>query len=148
MSFVVLGKLVDLGMAVVTTGDAVCSTGGFDLVVLQFAVGQPFLFESGLEEPTAAAATIVVGFVGLHVDEVFLTHNGFHNKAQVVGNLITVALANNLAGILDGEFNLQVLVPVGVDLEFAFTDPFGIVFVNVFNVEFVVKTIFFQSGPD
>ena len=145
---VVFRKLVDLGVAVMAASNAIGGAGGLDLVVLLFPIGQAFFLESRLEESAAAAATIVVGFIGLHVDKVFFTHNGFHNKAQVIGNGVTIALADNLAGILNREFNLQILIPIGVDLEFAFPDPFCVVFVNIFNLVFVFKTIFFQSGPD
>ena len=145
---VVFGQLVDLGVAVVTAGDTIGGAGGLDLIVLLLAVGQAFVLESGLEEAAAAATAEVVGFVGLHVDEVFFTYNGFNHKAQVVGNGVAVALPDDLAGVLNREFDLQVFVPVGIDLEFAFTNPFCIVFVDVFNVEVMFKTIFFQSGPD
>jgi hypothetical protein len=80
--------------------------------------------------------------------KVFLAHHGFDHEAQVFGNGIAEALAHDLAGILDREFDFQVLVPVGVDLEFALTDPFGIIFVNVLDFKIVLEVEFFQSGPD
>lgn len=145
---VVLAQFVDLGVAVMAPGNAVCRAGGLDLVVLAFSVSQAFFLEPGLEKPATAAATVIVGAVGLHINEVFLTHNGFHHKTQVFGNGITIAFPDDLAGVLDREFDLQVLVPVGIDLEFSLTDPLGIVFVNIFDVEIMFQVVFFQSGPD
>jgi hypothetical protein len=116
--------------------------------VLELAVLQALLLESGLEKAAAAAATEVVGPVGLHVDEILLAHHGFDHEAQVFSNGIPVAFAHDLAGILDREFDFQVLVPVGVDLEFALTYPCGIIFVDVLDFKIVLEVEFFQSGPD
>ena len=145
---IMVAEFMDLGVAVMAAGDAVICTGGLDLVVFNFAISQAFFFESGLEESAAAAAAKVVGAVGLHVDEVFFADNGFHHKPQIFGNRITIAFPYNLAGVLNREFNFQVFVPVGVNLEFAFTYPFGIVFVNIFYFKVMFQVEFFQSGPD
>jgi hypothetical protein len=139
---------MDLGMAVVAPGNAVVCACGFDLFIFDFAVGQAFFLEPGLQESAAAAAAVVVGAVGLHVDEVFFTHHGFDHKPQVFGNGIPKAFPNDLAGVLHREFDLQVFVPVGVDFEFAFPDPFGIVLINIFDFKVVFQVEFFQSGPD
>jgi len=53
-----------------------------------------------------------------------------------------------LTRILDRKFDLEILVPIGIDLEFAFPDPFGVVLVNVFNLKTVVDIEFFQSFQD
>jgi hypothetical protein len=53
-----------------------------------------------------------------------------------------------LTGILHGELDVEVLVPVGVNLQLAFADPLGIVFINIFYFEVVFEVKFFQSGPD
>jgi hypothetical protein len=84
----------------------------------------------------------------VHVDKIFFTHHGFDHEAQVFGNRIPVAFTDDLAGILDGEFDLQVFVPVGTDLQFAFADPLGIVFIDAFDFKVVRDVEFFQSGPD
>jgi hypothetical protein len=141
---------MDLGMAVMAASDAIVSAGGFDLLILEFAVLEALILKTGLEKPaaTAAAAAEIVGAVGLHVDEIFLADHRFYNETQVLGNRITVALADDLAGILNREFDFQVLVPVGIDFEFSFTNPFGIIFVNAFNFKVVLEVEFFQSGPD
>ena len=145
---IMVAELMDLGVTVVAAGDAVVCAGGLNLLIFDLPVSQAFFFESGLKESAAAAAAIVVGTVGLHVDEVFFADNGFHHKPQVLGNGITIAFPYNLAGILNREFNFQVFVPVGVNLEFAFTYPFCIVFVNVFYFKVMFQVVFFQSGPD
>ena len=133
MSFVMFTELMNLRMTVMAGGNAVISTGGPDLLIFHLPVSQTFVFEARLEKPTAAAATVVVGTVGLHVNEVLFTNNGFHNKTQVVCNGIAIAFSDNLAGILYREFNFQVFVPVGAGFKPTFTDPFCIIFVNVFN---------------
>ncbi|BBO67634.1 hypothetical protein DSCA_15640 [Desulfosarcina alkanivorans] len=145
---VVLAQFVDLGMAVVAGGDAVIRLGCLDLAILERPVLEALLLESGLQETAAAAAAEIVGAVGLHVDEVFFADYGFDHVTQVFGNRIAVAFANDLAGVLDGEFNLQVFVPVGVDLQFALADPFGVIFIDAFDFKVVSDVEFFQSGPD
>jgi hypothetical protein len=84
----------------------------------------------------------------LHVHKIFFADHGLDHKAEIFGNGIAVALANNLAGVLNREFNFQVLIPIGVYLKPAFTDPFGIIFVNIFNFKVVRDVELFQSGPD
>jgi hypothetical protein len=101
-----------------------------------------------LQKPPAAAATVVVRAVGLHVDEILFAHDRFDNKAQVLGNGIAIALANNLARILNRKLDLQILVPVGIDLQFALTDPLGIVLIDVLDFKAVLEVELFQSGPD
>ncbi len=145
---IVFAQLVNLRVAVVATGDAVCGARGLDLLVLEAAVAQALFLVSGLEEAAPAAAAVVIGAVGRHVDEIFLTHHGFDHKPEIFGNGVAVAFADDLAGILDGELDLEILVPVGIDLELSFPDPLCIIFVNVFYVKLVVDVEFFQSGPD
>ncbi|BDD88271.1 hypothetical protein DPPLL_26360 [Desulfofustis limnaeus] len=71
-----------------------------------------------------------------------------HNKAQVIGNRITVALPYDLAGVLNGELDFTFPVPLGADFESPFANPFGIVLIDGSDLEFVVDVEFFQSGPD
>ncbi len=92
-------------MAVMATGYAVICTGGLDLIVFEFTVFQTFFFETGLEKSAASTAAIVVGAVGLHVNEIFLAHNGFHDKSQVFGNGVTIAFSDDLTGVLYGKLN-------------------------------------------
>ena len=137
-----------LGMAVVAGGDAVVCTGGEDLVQFHLAVFPAGIRQTGLQEAATAAAAEIIGAVGGHVDEVLFTHNGFYHKPQVFRHRVAEALPDQLAGILDGEFDLAVFVPVGIDLEFALSDPLGIILNDAFDFEFVVDFEFVQSGPD
>jgi hypothetical protein len=101
-----------------------------------------------LEETAAAAAAIIVGPVGDHIDKVFFADDRFDHVSQVFGNGIAKGLAHDLTGVLDGKFNFQILVPVGIDLELSFPDPFGIVFIDVFDFEGMIDVKFFQSCQD
>jgi hypothetical protein len=141
-------QFMNLGMTVVATGNTIIGACCLDLLIFKFSVLQAFFLHARLQESAAAAATVIVGSVGLHVDEVFLADNGFDNKAQVFGYGISVAFANNLAGILYGKLDFKILVPVGIDFESSFPDPFGVIFVNIFYLKIVLKVEFFQSGPD
>ncbi len=133
MRFVMFAELMNLRMAVMAGGNTVIRTGGLDLLVFHLPVSQTFFFEARLKKSATATATVIVGTVGLHINEIFFTNNGFHNKTQIFGNGISITLSDNLAGILYREFNLQIFVPVGTGFKPTFTDPFCIVFVNVFN---------------
>jgi hypothetical protein len=145
---VVFAQLVNLGVAVVAAGDAVVGTGGLDLIVFEFAVLEPLFLETRLEESAPAAAAVVVGAIGNHVDEVFFTHHGFDNEPEILGNGVAVGFTDNLAGILHGELDPQILVPVGIDLQLARADPFGVVFIDVLDDEAVLDVEFFQSCQD
>ncbi len=147
-AFVMFAQIMDLGMAVVARGDAVGSPGFLDLFGFQAAIMPSGFRITGLEKPAAAAAAVIVRFVGGHVDEVFFADNRFHHKAQIVGNGIAEAFSNELAGILNRELDLEVLVPVGVDLQLAFPDPLRIVLDDALDFEIVGNFEFFQSGPD
>jgi hypothetical protein len=139
---------MNLGMTVVAAGDAVIRTGLLDLLILQPAEFQPLFFHAGLQKTTATAATVIIGSVGNHIDKIFFTDHRFDHIAQVFGNGIAKRLAYDLTGVLNGKFNLEVLVPVGIDLESSLPDPFGIVFINVFNDKVVFDVEFFQSCQD
>jgi glyoxylase-like metal-dependent hydrolase (beta-lactamase superfamily II) len=145
---VMFAEFVNLCVAIVAARNAVVGTGGFDLLVFEHAVLEALFFESGLEKSAAAAATEVVGAIGLHVDEILFTHHGFDHIPQILGNGITVAFADDLAGILDRKLDFQVFVPFRTDLQPAFTNPFGIILVYVLDFKVVGEVEFFQSGPD
>ena len=78
---IMLAEFVDLGMAVVTACNAVISSSGFDLGIFNFSVFKTLVFEPGLQEAAAAATTVIVGPVGLHVYKIFFPYNGFDNKS-------------------------------------------------------------------
>jgi hypothetical protein len=148
MALVMLGQIVNLGVAVVAPGDAIIGFRGLDLLVLQKPVLAPFLVETRLQKTASSAATIVVAAVGGHVDEILLAHDGFDHETQVFGDGVAVALPDDLAGVLRGKLDFKVLVPGGIGFELAFPDPFRVVFVDVLDFEFVRNVEFFQSGPD
>jgi len=145
---VMRAQLMNLGVTVVTTGDTVVRTGGLDLLILDFAEFQTGFFEAGLQKAASPAATKIVGFVGGHVNEVFFADAGFDDEAKILGNGITICLANDLAGILDRELDLAILVPVGADLELSLTDPFGVIFVDILDLQVVFDVELFQSCQD
>ena len=145
---VMLTELMNLGMAVVAAGDTVIRAGLLDLLILQPAELQPLFFHAGLQKTAAAAATVIVGSVGDHINKIFFADNRFDHVSQVFGNGVAKRLAYDLTGVLDGEFYLEVLVPVGIDLEPSFPDPFGIVFIYVFDDKVVLDVELFQSCQD
>ena len=51
-----------------------------------------------------------------------------------------------LAGLK--KFDFQILVPVGIDIQFALPDPFGVVFIDIFDLKFVGNIELFQSCQD
>ena len=123
-------------MAVMAGRDAIVGTGGQDLLGLHASV-----FPAGFRDSRTAgtrrrrrSSNCWTGWG--HVDEVLLADHRFDHEAQVLGNRIAVAFAHDLAGILNGELDFQILIPVGVDLQFAFTDPLGIIFVDALDLEF------------
>lgn len=145
---IVFTQLVNLRMAIVACGNAVIRARCLNLGILQTAVFQARLVIARLQKAAAAAATVVVRAVGLHVDEILFTHYGFDDKPQVFRNGIPVTLADNLAGILNREFDFQVLVPVRIDLQFTFPDPFRIIFIDILDDELVGDVELFQSCQD
>lgn len=84
----------------------------------------------------------------MHVNEVFFTHNRFDDKPQVFRHRISKALSHQLAGILNRKFHFQILVPIRVDFEFSFSNPFGIILNNASDFKIVRNVEFLQSGPD
>ena len=145
---VMLTELMNLGMAVMAAGDTVIRAGFLYLFVLEPAEFQTLLFHAGLEEAAAAAATIIVGPVGSHIYKVFFPDDRFDHKSQIFGNRFPKCLAHDLTGVLDGKFNFQVLVPIGIYLELSLADPFGIVFIDVLDDKVMLDVEFFQSCQD
>ena len=143
-----VAQIMDLGVAVVAGGDGVICFGGQDLVGLELAVGPALIRETGLQEAAAAAAAEVIGAVGVHVDKVLLTDHCLDHEAQVFGDRVAEGFAHQLAGILNGELDLALLVPRGTGLQLALADPLGIVLNDAFNFEVVVELEFIQSEPD
>jgi hypothetical protein len=145
---VMLTELMNLSMAVMAAGDTVIRTGFLYLFVLQPAEFQTLIFHAGLEETAAAAAAIIVGPVGGHIYKVFFSDDRFDHVSQIFGNGFPKTFAHDLTGILYGKFNFQVLVSVGINLEFSFPDPFGIIFIDVLDDKVMLDVEFFQSCQD
>ena len=147
-TFKVLAQIMNLRMAIVARCDAVLGAGGHDLVEFYFAECAALFGQSILQKAPAAAAAIVIGAVGGHVDKVFLAHNGFDHIAQIFGDRVPQGFANQLARILAGKFDLALFVPFGTDLQLAFPDPFGIKGNDTFDCEIVLDVELLQSDPD
>jgi len=145
---VMLTELMNLSMAIMAAGDTVIRAGGLYLFVLQPAEFQTLFFHAGLQETAAAAAAIIVGPVGDHINKIFFADDRFDHVSQIFGNGIAKGLAHDLTGVLDGKFNFEVLVPVGIDLESSFPDPLGIVLINILDDKVVLDVEFFQSCQD
>ena len=145
---VMLTELMNLGMAIMAAGDTVIRTGILYLLVLELAEFQTLIFHAGLQKTAPPAATIIVRPVGMHINKIFFPDDRFNHIAKVFGNRIPKSLAHDLTGILYGKFNFQVLVPVGIYLEPSLTNPFGIVFVDVFDDKVMLDVEFFQSCQD
>jgi hypothetical protein len=124
-----VANIMDLGMAVMAAGNTIIGPGSDDLVEFYLAISAALFGKSRLQESTAAATAIIIRFIRGHFDDIFFPHHRFNNKPQIVGDWVTKTLSDNLAGILDGEFYLAILVPVGIDLQSPFTNPFCIVLI-------------------
>jgi hypothetical protein len=145
---VMLTELMNLGMAIMAAGNTVSRAGFLYLFILQPAEFQTLIFHAGLEETAAAAAAIIVGPVGGHIYKVFFPDDRFDHIAQIFGDRFPKCLAHDLTGILDGKFNFQILVPIGIYLELSLADPFGIVFIDVLDDKVMLDVEFFQSCQD
>jgi hypothetical protein len=141
-------QIMDLGMTIVTWGNAIVCLGGQDLVCLGLPISPSFFGESGLEKTASAAAAKIVGLVGGHVDEVFFTHHGLDNVPEIIGNGISQCFSHQLAWILDSEFDLSVLVPVTAGFELSFLDPLCVELDDAQDFKFMLDVEFFQSCQD
>ncbi len=148
IAFIMLSQVMHLCMAVVARGDGILSPCVLNLVELYPAILTALFGKPRLQKTTTTAATVVVGLVWCHIDEVFLTDNLFHNITQVVGHGVSKGFSDQLAGILNSEGHFQVFVPVGADRQFSFPDPFRVILNDAGNLEVVFNVEFFQSGPD
>jgi hypothetical protein len=133
---------MNLGMAVMASRNAIIGSGCHDLVKFHLSILAARFSVARLQKSAAPPAAIVVAPVGSHLNNIFLAHNGLDHIAQIIRHRLAKALADDLTRILNRKFNLQILVPVGTDLQFSLPDPFGIVLVDArnfqirFNLEF------------
>ena len=144
----VLLQIVHLGVAVVAWRDGVVGAGFLYLIEFDLAVFTSLLRSTGLQIAATAAAAVVVGFIGRHVDKVLFANHFFNHKPQIVRTCVAVSFANELAGILNGELAFQILVPIRVNWEFSFSNPLSVVADNASDFKFVCNVVFFQSRPD
>ena len=147
-AFEMFAQIMDLSMAIMTRGNGVRCSCGHNLVIFYLAEGPALIRPSILQKSTAAAAAVVVGAVGRHVDEIFLSDNRLGHVSQILCHRISQALAHQLAGILYRKLDPQILIPIRVDLESTLSDPFGIEFDDSDDFEIVLDPEFCQSGPD
>jgi hypothetical protein len=103
---------MNLGMAVVAGSDAILCACCQNLLRFNLAVIPAFFLKTGLQETAPAAAAEIVGSIRRHVDEVFFTHHRFYNITEVFSYRVAKGFSYQLTGILNGKFNLPVLVPV------------------------------------
>jgi hypothetical protein len=141
-------EIVNLSMAVMARREAVIGPCLHDLFELAPTVISASFRKPGLKVSAAAAAAIVVGSVGLHVHKVLFTHHRFDNISHVFRNCVAEAFSNQLARILDREFDLQIPVPVGIHFQLSFTDPLGIILNDTFTFKIVFDIESLQSDPD
>ena len=134
--------------AVVARCQYVLGACGHHLIELDLAVRSALLGKPALQGAAAAATAVVVGTAGNHIDKIFFTHNGLDHEAHVVRHLIAPGLAHDVAGILAGELNFQVFVPVGIDLKLALADPLGVEGDDACEVKLVLDVEFFESFQD
>ena len=84
----------------------------------------------------------------MHFNKIFFAHDRFDHESQIFGNGIPKRLTHDLARVLYSKFYFQLFIPVGIDFESSFPDPFGIIFVDVFDDKVVLDVEFFQSCQD
>lgn len=135
-------------MAVVTGRNAVVRLCCQNLVCFEFPVATTLFSISCLEKAAAAATAIIIRLIGMHFDEIFFSHHRLHRVPQIFGHRIPKGLAHQLAGVLNREFDFEVLVPVGIDLQLSFPDPLGIILNDTLDLKVVLDVEFFQSEPD
>jgi hypothetical protein len=145
---VYVAQIMDLGMAVVTWCNTVSGFSRQNLFGFELAVATTRLRISCLEKSSSSTTAIIVRPVRMHVNKILFTHHRFYGISQVLGHRISKAFADQLAGVLHRKLNLQILVPVGIDLQLSLFDPLGIILNDAFDLKLRFNIEFFQSGPD
>ena len=103
---------MNLGMAVVTGGSNINRAGSHDLLMLESAIIKTGIFVAVLEKSAAAATAVVIRSVRNHIDNVFFTHYGFDDKAELFGQRVTETFPHMITGVLYGKLHFQIFVPV------------------------------------
>ena len=122
-----VSHIMNLGMTIMTSGDAVIGSGFDDLVIFELTITLSCFSKSRLQETTASAATIVVGFVWCHFNDILFTHNRFDHEAKIICYFISITLTYDLTRILNGKGNFTLPVPVGTGFESAFPNPLSVI---------------------
>jgi hypothetical protein len=141
-------QIVNLRVAVVTRGNAVFCLGLRDLLKLSASIIPPRLRITRLQKATAAATAIIIGPIRGHIHKVLFTHDGLNNHTKILGHWISERFTNQLTGILYRKFDTQFIVPAGIDIQFSFAYPLGIILNDGFNLEFMFDVELVQSDPD
>ena len=135
-------------MAVMARRNTVICSCRHYLLKFAFAVIAPGFGESRLKESSSSATAVVVGLVGRHLYKIFRTHNCFNNIAKVVCHRVAQTFANQLAWVLYRKLYFQLFIPVGINFQFPFPDPLGIILNNALALKIVLDVEFFQPDPD
>ena len=141
-------QVVNLCVAVMARCNTVIRPCRHYLLKLSFAVITSGFGKPGLKESSSAATAVVVRFVGSHFYKIFLSHNGFNNIPQVIRHRIAQTLTNQLARVLYGKCYSEIFVPIGINFQFPFPDPLGIILNNALALKIVLNVEFFQPDPD
>lgn len=126
----VMPDVMDLGVAVVTTGDTVISTCGYYLIKLELAVGAALFSIARLEKTATAAATVIIGPVRGHFYHIFFAYHHLDDIPQIFSHGFAIAFADNLTGILDSKLYSSLPVPFRINFQPTLTDPFGVILIN------------------
>lgn len=107
---------MNLGMTVMASCYYISSLGGLDLLILDFSIKKSFVFKTRLQISTAAAAAEVVALIWISIHKIFFTDTGFDNKTNVISCCVAKGFTDDVARVLNGEFDLKILVPLGTGL--------------------------------
>lgn len=141
-------QIMNLCVAVMAGRNTVIRFCRHYLLVFAFAVFASGFGKSRLKESSAAATAVVVRLVGRHLYKIFLAHNCFNNIAKVLCHRVAQTLANQLAWVLNRKLYFQIFIPVGINFQFSFPDPLGIILNNALALKIVLNVEFIQSDPD
>jgi hypothetical protein len=131
-----------------TGGDDIVGAGFDDLIELLLSVTPALFGIARLECATAAAAAEIIGAVGDHIYKIFLSDNRFDDKPKIVKNFVGADFPSDVAGILHGELDLAIFVPIGADLQLALLDPLCVKLNDTDKFKGVGDVVFPQSFQD
>jgi hypothetical protein len=141
-------QIVNLCVAVMARCNTVIRSCSHYLLIFAFAVFASGFGKSRLKESSAAATAVVVRLVGSHLCKIFLPNNSLNNIPKFLRHRVAQTLANQLAWVLYRKFYFQIFVPIGINFQFSFPDPLGIILDNALALKIVLDVEFFQPDPD